>query len=63
MALNTVLNTCQFDITGHPAMSVPCGMRNGLPAGMMLVGKHFDEPAIYRAAYGFEQSGDWRTEI
>ena len=60
VALNTVLNTCQFDITGHPAMSLPCGMRNGLPVGMMLVGKHFDEPAIYRAAYGFEQSGDWR---
>ena len=60
VALNTVLNTCQFDITGHPAMSVPCGMRNALPVGMMLVGKHFDEPAIYRAAYGFEQSCDWR---
>ncbi len=56
MAFNTVLNTCQFDITGHPAMSLPCGRRNGLPVGMMLVGKHFDEPAIYRAAYGFEQS-------
>ena len=60
VALNTVLNTCQFDITGHPAMSVPCGLRNDLPVGMMLVGKHFDEPAIYRAAYGFEQSCDWR---
>ena len=60
VALNTVLNTCQFDITGHPALSVPCGMRNGLPVGMMLVGKHFDEPAIYRAAYGFEQSCEWR---
>ena len=63
VAMNTVLNTCQFDITGHPAMSLPCGMRNGLPVGMMLVGKHFGEPAIYRAAYGFEQSCDWRTEI
>ena len=60
VALNTVLNTCQFDVTGHPAMSVPCGRRNGLPVGMMLVAKHFDEPAIYRAAYGFEQSCDWR---
>jgi len=27
-------------------------------AGLMLVGKHFDEPTIYRAAYAFEQSGD-----
>jgi amidase len=28
---------------------------------MMLVGKHFDEPTIYRAAQAFEQAGDWRT--
>ena len=63
LAFNTVLNTCQFDISGHPAMSLPCGMRNGLPVGMMLVGRHCDEPAIYRAAYAFEQSCDWRTEI
>lgn len=61
LAFNTVLNTCQFDISGHPAMSLPCGMRNGLPVGMMLVGRHCDEPAIYRAAYGFEQSCDWRS--
>lgn len=30
------------------------------PAGVMLVGRHFDEATIYRAAYAFEQSGDWR---
>lgn len=56
-----VENTCQTDVTGHPAMSIPCGMREGLPVGMMLIGKHFDEPAIYRAAHAFEQSGDWRN--
>ena len=61
LAFNTVLNTCQFDITGHPALSLPCGLRNGLPVGMMLVGKHFDESNIYRAAYGFEQSCNWRN--
>ena len=63
LAFNTVLNTCQFDISGHPAMSLPCGLRNGLPVGLMLVGKHCDEPAIYRAAFGFEQSCDWKTDI
>ena len=61
LAFNTVLNTCQFDISGHPAMSLPCGMRNGLPVGMMLAGKHCDEPAIYRAASAFEQSCDWNN--
>ena len=49
-------NTCQFDATGHPAISIPCGMPNGLPVGLMLVGKHFDEPTIYRAASAFENT-------
>lgn len=40
-------------------MSLPCGMAEGLPIGLMLVGKHYDEATIYRAAYAFEQSGDW----
>ena len=60
-ALEMIANTAPFDITHHPAMSLPCGMRHGLPVGMMLIGKHFDEPTIYRAAYAFEQSTDWRS--
>ena len=56
-----ILNTCQFDISGHPAMSVPCGLREGLPIGMMLVARHFNEPVIYQLAHAFEQSGDWQT--
>ena len=53
-------NTAPFDITHHPAMSVPCGMVDGLPVGLMLVGRHFDEMTIYRAAHAFEQAGDWK---
>lgn len=48
-------NTCQFDVTGHPALSLPCGTRNGLPVGMTLAAKHWDESSIYRAAAAFEQ--------
>ncbi len=59
-ALEMIGNTAPFDVTHHPAMSVPCGMADGLPVGMMLVGRHFDEPTIYRAAADFEQSGDWK---
>ncbi len=59
--IDTLPNTAPFDITHHPAMSIPCGMADGLPVGMMLVGRHFDEPTIYRAAYAFEQSGDWKS--
>ncbi|MGY3454012.1 amidase [Bradyrhizobium sp. USDA 4353] len=47
-------NTMQFNCSGHPAMSIPCGESDGLPIGMMLVGKHFGEPSIYRAAAAFE---------
>ena len=60
-AFEMLPNTCPFDVTGHPAMSVPCGMVDGLPVGMMLVGKMYDEATIYRAAYAFEQVGDWKS--
>ena len=60
-ALNMISNTAPFDISHHPAMAIPCGMSDGLPVSMMLVGKHFDEPTIYRAAFAFEQSGDWKA--
>jgi amidase len=59
-AFEMLANTAAFDITHHPAMSIPCGLSDGLPVGMMLVGKAFDEATIYRAAYGFEQAGDWQ---
>jgi amidase len=59
-AFEMLANTCPFDVTGHPAMSVPCGMVDGLPVGMMLIGKHWDEGTIYRGAYAFEQLGDWK---
>jgi amidase len=59
-AFEMIANTAPFDITHHPAMSIPCGMGDGLPIGLMLVGKHFDEPTIYKAAYAFEQAVDWK---
>lgn len=52
-----VANTAQFDLTGHPAMSVPCGRVDGLPVGMMLIGRHFDDDVVLRAARAFEQTG------
>jgi amidase len=42
-------------------MTVPCGMTNGLPVGVMLIGKPCDKPTIYRAAYAFEQTGDGKA--
>jgi amidase len=48
-------NTCPFDVSHHPAVSVPCGTSDGLPVGMMLVGRHFDEATLYRVAHAYEQ--------
>ncbi len=59
-AFEMVADTAPFDATGHPAMSVPCAMSEGLPVGMMLIGKHYDESTIYRIAHAFEQGSDWR---
>ena len=54
-AFEMIGNTAPFDATGHPAMSLPCGRAEGLPVGLMLIGKHYDEMTIYRAAHAFEQ--------
>jgi amidase len=54
-ALEMIANTCPFDVTGHPAMTVPCGLSDGLPVGMMLVGKRWNETTVLRAAHAFEQ--------
>ena len=59
-AFEMLANTSPFDVTGHPAMSVPCGMSEGLPVGMMLISRHYGESTIYQAAHAFEQLGDWK---
>ncbi|SKA39269.1 amidase [Enhydrobacter aerosaccus] len=60
-AFEMIGTTSQFDVTGHPAMSIPCGLEDGLPIGLMLIAKDYDESMIYRAAAAFEASGDWKT--
>ncbi len=59
-AFEMVPNTAPFN-GGLPAMSIPCGLSEGLPIGMMLVGPNYGEMKIYQAADAFEQSGDWRN--
>jgi amidase len=54
-------NTCPLNVTGHPAISIPCGMEDGMPIGLMLVGRPYDEATLYRAAEAFERSGDWTS--
>jgi aspartyl-tRNA(Asn)/glutamyl-tRNA(Gln) amidotransferase subunit A len=49
--------TGPYNLTGMPAISVPCGFTpTGLPVGLQLAGKPFDEPTVLRAAYTFQQA-------
>lgn len=60
-ATEMLVNTCPTDVSHHPALSLPCGMSDGLPVGLMLIGRHFDEATIYRAAHALEQTGIAQT--
>lgn len=60
-AFEMIGNTAPLDITGNPAMTVPCGMVDGLPVGMMIVARHYNESTIYQAAAAFEAIGDWKA--
>jgi len=50
-------NVGPFDVTGHPAINVPCGMSGGLPIGMMLIGRMGEDATVLQAAHAFEQRG------
>ncbi|WP_366657162.1 amidase [Fodinicurvata sp. EGI_FJ10296] len=58
-AFEMIANTAPFNVTGHPAISVPCATSGGLPVGAMIVGRHWDEFNLYRAAAALERSADW----
>ena len=55
-AFGPLLNTAPFNSTHHPALSVPCGKLDGLPVGMMLVGRHWEEKTLYAVAHALEQA-------
>lgn len=59
-ALGMIQNTCPFDVTNHPAMTIPCGKSQGLPIGMMLIGRHFEDDVVLKAAHAFEKMGIYK---
>ena len=50
-----------FNLNGLPAVTVPCGFVGGLPVGLQLVGRPFEEGTVLRAAHAYEQATDWHT--
>ena len=53
-----------FDLTGHPAVSIPCGWTNeGLPVGLQIVGPWYADAAVLRAAAAFERARPWADKI
>jgi amidase len=56
---NMLGNTAPFDLTGHPSISIPCAKSNGLPVGLMLTGRTFDDATVLAVAHAFEQQVDW----
>lgn len=58
MYLSDIL-TVPVNLAGVPAISIPCGFSDGMPVGLQLIGKHFDEKTIYQAAYAFEQATEF----
>jgi len=54
--------TISANLAGLPAISVPCGFtKNGLPVGLQILAKPFDEDMLFRVAYTYEQNTDWHT--
>jgi len=55
------LCTVSLNIAGLPGISIPCGVDSkGMPIGLQIIGKHFDEETIIRAAYTYEQNTKFR---
>jgi aspartyl-tRNA(Asn)/glutamyl-tRNA(Gln) amidotransferase subunit A len=55
--------TISANLAGIPGMSVPCGFSNeGLPIGLQLMGKHFNEEMLFKVAYNFEQATDFHKK-
>jgi aspartyl-tRNA(Asn)/glutamyl-tRNA(Gln) amidotransferase subunit A len=62
MYANDIL-TIPVNLAGVPGISVPCGFSaEGLPLGLQIIGKHFDESTVYRVAHAFEQATDHHTK-
>jgi aspartyl-tRNA(Asn)/glutamyl-tRNA(Gln) amidotransferase subunit A len=51
--------TLPINIAGLPAVSIPCGFTNGMPIGMQIISKHFNEQTIFNLGFAYQQATDW----
>jgi aspartyl-tRNA(Asn)/glutamyl-tRNA(Gln) amidotransferase subunit A len=58
----TDLLTVPANLAGLPAMSIPAGLVDGLPVGLQLMADRWNEAAMFRVAYAFEQATDWHNQ-
>jgi amidase len=54
-------NTSPFNYTGFPAISIPCGISEGLPVGLQLVAPHFREDLLIKVAHAYQRAVDWES--
>ncbi|WP_329407824.1 amidase [Nocardia vinacea] len=54
-AMSMIGNTAPFDVTGHPSCTVPAELVDGLPTGLMIIGRRFDDATVLRVAHSYEQ--------
>ena len=57
--INSDICTQAVNLAGLPAISLPCGFVDGLPVGLQIIGKYFDEETLFRAAYTYEQNTEY----
>jgi aspartyl-tRNA(Asn)/glutamyl-tRNA(Gln) amidotransferase subunit A len=56
--------TAPFNLAGLPALSVPCGLsKAGLPIGLQIAGRHFEEAMVLRVGAAYEQASAWRGHV
>jgi amidase len=55
-SLEMIVNTAPIDVSGHPAISVPAGLAGGLPVGLMIVARHFEDDMCLRVARAYESA-------
>lgn len=61
MYANDIL-TIPVNLAGVPGISIPCGFADGLPLGLQIIGKYFDEATIYRVAHAYEQATSFHKQ-